>query len=857
MRNTAGPARPVLRFAGLPAHSLRRLSRPDFAARLTDLRERADRERAEGDALADELHTTIGGLPPGDLKPALVGLRRALHQGRLPGVREWNARTAAAVGVELGERIDRWITDRRVWRIAFDHLPAALRADTIELQETLRQVIADPGFRRALRQAGPTLLDEAGKWIADPGRRPKAQKLLRLARYVSRAAAKTSPYSTFMTSGPATWADGDTTPVRPAGAATRTVLELDGGYLAQIRAALVAEPGLKPAARVRINPSAEMLDGRIRFLGRPPQEPIVTVDATPVVREILRLCAASPDLTWADLVAWAARSIGAEPARIAAFADRLVASTLLELAVPVPELGPDPLAALADWAEPAGLATPIRAVRRELRAAVPVADAQGHRDRMARLHVALAHLTSRLSLTPVDEPVHEVAVLDGVAGTCGTAYWGPVLADLDVTRRFLAIFDRKLPVRLAVGAYAAERFGAGARVPLLTLYRSVQEELAGTAEAGDVVHDLRHLLGPAAPWDAPLGRSRTSRLRELDALRAEALRAVTPESGPSRVVRVTPEDLDKVVAEWPEWITVPDSIGCYVQALPGDGPVRAVLNAVHGGHGRGWGRLAHLGAAVPAGELHVTGGSGSVLAELGGLLGSTLNSRPAEAPYEIDYPFTVSGRPAAERLAPAAMIAAHCARTGLLELTAASAPDPIEVVHLGMSSDAALPPLARFLERVFGRAYLVHPGSPPLVQLERFTPASGASAGVVRHPRIECGQVVLQRARWFTPAGEVPVRDGGEDEAHYLFRLAQWRHRHGLPDGCYVRMWSNDVGAGRVKDRKPTYVDFANPLLVMDFERHVRTADFLLFDEALPDPLAADGHVTEVFVQVPNSRADD
>ena len=46
-----------------------------------------------------------------------------------------------------------------------------------------------------------------------------------------------------------------------------------------------------------------------------------------------------------------------------------------------------------------------------------------------------------------------------------------------MARRFLTIFDPDLPMRLAVGGYARERFGAGAEVAFLDFYRAAQEEL--------------------------------------------------------------------------------------------------------------------------------------------------------------------------------------------------------------------------------------------------------------------------------------------------------------------------------------------------------------------------------------------
>ncbi|GAB3896394.1 hypothetical protein GCM10029964_077670 [Kibdelosporangium lantanae] len=193
----------VLRVAGLPADSLRRLRFIAF-----DLADELARSRTwlhtEGSALADALHAVIGAARSS--KPALVGLRRALHRVRSPGARGWNAETAALVPTDTADRIRAWVEVLHRCQRMTAELPDVLAAEWVAKEAVLKDIAAHPHFRRALAYASPALSTELTKWLA--GKRPRRQSLIRLAKYVARATAKTSPLSTFTLSGPGTWTTG-------------------------------------------------------------------------------------------------------------------------------------------------------------------------------------------------------------------------------------------------------------------------------------------------------------------------------------------------------------------------------------------------------------------------------------------------------------------------------------------------------------------------------------------------------------------------------------------------------------------------------------------------------------------------
>ncbi|MGH4023797.1 MAG: lantibiotic dehydratase [Pseudonocardiaceae bacterium] len=863
---------PVVRVAGLPVSVLAALRFATTTTAVATLDHEHRWLRSEGAALSDVLHGIIGAQARPELRPVLVGLRRALHQARVPSRAELGS--AAGLPADVGARIAGWCDRLAAWQRDCRGLQAVLAAEKELVAARVRQLGADPGFRRALSQAGPTLLDELDKWRRDDRRSPRPQKLVKLVRYLTRAAAKTSPYSAFMRSGFGEWGfgewgfgeggfgegDGGTAPAPVGGSESRPVLELGGQFVTAIRSALARLPELAPTLPVRVNPSSTSVEGGIRFLGPAPVEPVVGLDRTPALSECLRLAGRTGQTVRGLRDELGAAVPGADPAAAARFVDRLVQAGLLEPFIPVPDLSADPLGDLAAWLaarDVPDLAALLTGLRDELRRHIPMADVDEHRARQRALHQALTALADRLDLdrSQIGRPeqlFHEVVVSARTVERLPGEQWQPALDDLDVVRRWLTVFDWKVPIRLALAQFVEERFGAGARVPFLVLYRAVQEEFARPVRtpAGRALHTL---LGPGAlPWFADLGGSELARLRRLHGLRAESRRLVAGQVWADGVVRLDTGRIAEFVTQWPSWLQPPRSTGCYVQTWTDaeSAALRLVLGAVHSGHGRGASRLRHLmghHAAPPVPGQGAQPGHGQVVAEFGGLMGTALNLRAPAAPYEIDYPGTVSGRPAGQRIPLSDLVVVHDPGPGLVSLHSDVAGTRVTPVHLGMMADFHLPPAARFLDRAFNPSYLVHPSSPPLMPAQPTDP----HRGLVHHPRVEAGRVVVRRARWLVPAALLPARRAGHTDADHLRLLIAWRREHGIPETCFVRVWGPDSRVSVAKARKPFFVDFANWFLVESLTRQISGEDTVLFEEALPDPAASAGtHVTEFLIEM-------
>jgi hypothetical protein len=859
----------VVRRAGVPVSAVLGLGGGVAVGRARVLAAERAWLADEGAALSDALFEVVGAVGGSSLRPRLVGLRRALHDVRTPTGQEWHVSVRPALPVELAERIRQWKTRLSRWQQESRGLAGVLVEDREREQAWLREALRHPGLQRALSQAVPTLLDGARRWAADENHHLKRQKVVRLAKFVARAAVKTSPYGFFLLSGFARWCETGPAVRLDGPAAGQGVLEPDGFFVAAVRAALLRRPELEPGVRIRVNPSATEAAGRMRFFGAPPLEPLVTLAATPAVRRCLWLAEDRP--TVVELRTRLAAESGEPPARVTAFVDRLVESGLLEAYLPVPDQAEDWFGEVQWWiAEHAGsrlcaVEKLLGRVRDELRRDIPLADVDGDRTRRQVFHDAVRELAEALDLdsrstgVPPGSPARETAVARGPLATCAWEHWRPALDDLDVCRRFLSVFDLALPARLALGAFVRESFGSGARVGFDAVHRAVQEELArerrGESASTDAAADLRTVFGLfMLPEREPGHEYRLPRLRHLDRLREQAEELFQRPPDPDGVVRVEPAELAVVAARLPEWVPVPVSSGCYVQVRrrEADGGLQLVLNVVGRGHGHGVSRVRRLveqaggnvpWVPVPAEEL--------LAAELSGTFGAALNLRARAAPYEIDYPFTVSDRPEPERIPVADLVVEHEPRSDLVHLRSARLDARVLPLHLGTLMVPALPPAARLLT-LFTDVMSLHAGRPPAGS----GPESAAPPEVVHEPRVEVGRVVVRRARWTAPTGRIPVRAGNETEAGHLLRLVDWLSRHGVPERCFVRAGQPGGRALLAKSHKPLYVDFTSSLLRGVFDRAMAGSAYVEFDEALPDPDeafgddAATAHVTEFRVEI-------
>ncbi|WP_406314595.1 lantibiotic dehydratase family protein [Streptosporangium sp. NBC_01639] len=821
-----------VRVAGLPVDRLRALR---FERTWTLVRRLAGMDRwlaTEGEAICAALYQIIGDDRRAQVKPLLVGARRAVFAGRRPDRLE---AVLVAVPEALAGRLRSWLACSARRAGAAAELPGTLAAEQAEKAAVLRELVADEAFQRGLSLSSPTLSAELSKWLASPEATPGRAVLLRLARYAARAAAKTSPYATFVISGLGRWAAAGPAVTGDPGLTWRPVAEFDAGSARRIWEAFCRDPGLAETVELRVNASLLDHDGRLWFLGAGRAEPIMSVPAGPELTEVV------------DLVRAADRpTLGSMRDRIGSgLLDRLLEIGLLERRPPFADQSADPLGELARQLDPALLAPAgsapasstgfgaVRDLRQAVLALPGMAEAGARRRTLACLREMTGDVLARHDKDP--RPVAKDLCLDTAVSPrtmawCGRAAWQPVLDDLNVVRRLLGLLDPALPAKLSAGEFFLRRYGPGRSVPFLVFYRDL--------------HTVRRR--PPAP------------AADLRALRRELWQSLygTPQDAHG-VITVNPALVAGLAAAWPAYLRPPASVACFVQAIDGPDGLRVAVNAIYSGYGRATARIRHL-----LGESERAVLAGGDVAECLASFGNTLNLRPAGA-TGIDYPFTDTGRAALSLpdlhvgYDPATRRPTLCDGDGR----------PVRPMHLGMSSELVLPPAWAFLIRTFGE--------PPVALRPAWQWTAGwqaerretgrwptaehraGAAGPVRHrPRLQLGHVVLARAGWRMPAAELPVAAKGEPEAAYLLRMASWLETHAIPERFFARLTSAErpwLGKGR----KPLYLDVTDHFQLMSLTRSARDpAALLVLEEALPDPADAPSYgrhgsrVTEFVLEI-------
>lgn len=848
----------VVRVAGSPAAAVRGLRGErgwPIAQRLVELRARI---ASEAGALSDLLYAVISAVGDGETKAGLVAVRRAVHR-----VRRMDAAKLAVVPSGLRDRLDAWLALIAERDELLSALPRAVEQDWVASYDALRDAAGGASFQQGLVHANPDVFLALRKWL-DTGRPAQRQTVVRLASYLARSATKTSPYSTFTSSGLAEWGTSE----RLVDFADRpdpvTVTEVSVGSVHRIARALVEHPAVVGNCLVRPNPSLTVWEGKACFLGARPAERLHTLAWTDAVRQVVEL--ATPAVTLNELTAALTGDRGA------AFVRKLLTLGLLEVVPLLADQSLDPLTDLLAWLRqqrPADL-TRLDGMLRQLRdtlrgypSVVDPGDRVAARDTVIRrLGAALCEVgehsqqrNPKLAKEFVRYSFYENAVLPKAAAVLDRERWRPLLDDLDAVRLLLGLIGPDLPGKLTYASLFRSNYPAGARIPLLVFYRDVLTERASARPASPAGEQLRLPHGRFATADSPV-----EAVRELYWLRLASKRLLGERPpGSDGVVRVDADDVRALATEWPVWVRSPSSIAAYCQLVGSATDPELVVNNVHCGFGRGRNRVRRIMDAagqrpdVPPEPGLVLERDGVQFAEFDLVSRSAVNVRQAGVRLAVDYPGT-RGTRTQDDLVALDDLHVELGEDGLLRLVSARLGARICPVHPGLGADRLLPPAARFMIETFGESSTWFG---PHTEL-RIGSDLRDQGDVLHLPRVAVGGVVLRRAMWMVRADRLPRRSNATTDAAWLLDVAEWLAANGIPTRCFVSVLGSAVlgheeetEIGR-NDTKPSYLDFSSMVLLLGLERRLTEPDALVqISELLPDTEDVLGdHVTEFIVEL-------
>jgi len=146
-------------------------------------------------------------------------------------------------------------------------IAAALEADRAVLRARLAELVARPEVREAIFVASPVLEASIDAWLAGPTSEAGQKTERSLVRYVSRMAARPTPFGLF--AGNTVGALGEATRLELAArSGYRRYSRIDGDYLSKLTDALLADRAIRERLPFRPNSSLCKVAGRLRYAMR-------------------------------------------------------------------------------------------------------------------------------------------------------------------------------------------------------------------------------------------------------------------------------------------------------------------------------------------------------------------------------------------------------------------------------------------------------------------------------------------------------------------------------------------------------------------------------------------------------------
>lgn len=259
------------------------------------------------------------------------------------------------------------------------------------------------------------------------------------------------------------------------------------------------------------------------------------------------------------------------------------------------------------------------------------------------------------------------------------------------------------------------------------------------------------------------------------------------------------------------------------------------------------------------------------------------NLRPRLIGREIIYPTSSAASPVRDRIKCEDLVVVPADEFEGLKLAHREGGATLIPLDLGFLNPTMRPAFHRLLQKFQPACFTWIPVEQCLyaLALDTWKNARKDNADcelpVVETPRIVVdGTIVIARRRWRVAADNLPSQLKGEDDTSYFLRLQHWRNENRVPARVFVRaaprlvapVSESDSGNQkpgsqvRLRDhRKPQYVDFSSPVLVVLFARilaTVRQADIII-EEALPDPddgwlCGKERYLTEMVIQLSNQE---
>ncbi|MCP4655177.1 MAG: hypothetical protein GY856_07130 [bacterium] len=780
----------------------------------------------------------------------------------------------------------------------------ALRALAQEKSFLQGLVLSTPILYRSFEQSLERRLEEI------PYHRTQRRLEQSLLKYLTRAAAKTTPFSTLTATVPAELAGQlPGGPIRlPDDPAAATAVILNKALYSVLYRLLKATPELYPCFAVTLNPSLHQdREGYAMLLARDGREQDVRLPASPAVEcsvELIR--EAGGTLPYGEFVGRLGDEFEVAWEEIRGRVDRMVDVGFLQLnsgiadseqnwaprlrerlvdsihplarvicrlleqgRQVVEEFGASPAAhraaLLARWSEQIeGLVRETSLEDAEAPAVAGAPEGAAEPERRA--------LDEQLRILRKN-PLHEDAALAGPV-LLDTPRLLPALRALGDWVEWVSLLSLKLPFQASLREFFTRRFGDAEEVAFPVFYREFFSDVFEDVlqfERGVTEKDFNEVANP-------FGLDVLSRVQEASVKLTRTVQRLWAEAPAADNLRLRRDHLEAADVR-PLRYEGPTSAMVFAQVVPasalvGEDALLIDKQAVFGGMGKYFSRfLPQFDERITRRlRAHNTRHRGTIVAELcdDSEFSFNANLHPPLTDAEINYPANITGLQPSRNLALADLVVRpDVAHRNRLQLFHRPSGKEVLPVDLGFLNPLRRPPLFRVLA-------LFSPVFSHQFDLPWSQNGSDPESGEVRYrPRVLFeDRLVLSRRSWWVAAGALRERLAGTTPARAFQRLNRWRTDLGMPADVFFRAMptqpkredespEKDPDAPRddspvqaAGTQKPQYLSFESGFLTEMLCEAVRNHDgAILFEEMLPAPdmlseLRRRPYVTEFVLQL-------
>nr|WP_295865092.1 lantibiotic dehydratase [uncultured Chitinophaga sp.] len=826
----------LVRYAAMPFPVLKALEITETDACLNAADIATTDFRQQQEHFCEQLFLAIQSAPDDDTRQLLLRWKRAVYNGRKPP--EETVEYLSGPMQRYRELLAQQQQDREAWQAFYDQ----------QLQQHRRQLqvwAGEEALRKGILLSSPVLYGQLNHFAAADPAAFKARELKNeysLLRYITRMAAKTSPFSTFTYTGIGTMqAAAETAP------AIVSNIRLNNSLFTYLRSLLVHHPVLNELMTVTLNDTVTMDETHLHFLVNYFNvEAFQRLPARNVALWLYQRLKAPATL--ASLIDTLAGEMPGVPReQIKAFLLKLSASGLLELGIGCSGIDPEWDHALTGFLSGSmqqqvsvkalrELLLALQVNRRFYAAADAATRAQLLETSAAALNAVLHQLKTEAALpdsptTPAADAAFEVHHFAPRSFQPADIFYEDTSTQA----------ERLLPDGIQTLVQKAERFCA-----LLAGFDLLQEERDRMRNFFLQQYDVAQ-----QPAVTDFYHAYYLHVKKQQQDTGEATVMDIPEAMQLAVQPGVVEIAGGTVTS-----TAPLSRGMFVQLFKPDtaAPLIGVVNAFLPGMGKVAGRFLHLFDPVVAGgfrswntALHPE----RLMIELNDGSVFNANIHPPLLAHEITIPGGSNNYPAEKRISLKDIVVRYEPASQRLELWHTVSGKPVYTFDLCLES---------FYNRSHFYRLLAHFNTETRVPLRSFIAAADrrykslyAATGPVQIlPRIVFEEhLVLRRKGWLVGTAAVPAPAKGETDAEYFLRLQRWRITGGLPQQVFVFLKSPylqvPVKKGQLHrdDYKPQYISFVQPLLVAVFRKMLsRAGEQFYLEEVLPDA-SESGTVTE------------